>query len=608
MRIFIHCQRTVPWPAGISGFLEFKDALVTNRKCGTCRFYEAGTQQTHGWCRNPAYPRRDDVALLRLDELGCRSGWGKDFWEARRAEHSSTGVSVQPSAEAAHLVPVPIGTGIAAHNPRALPVMTMPVATATPSAPATRQRDAQELPTTANPLANAPKDGTMKTSLPLSGHPELNDQGVPIRSQKRTSVAEAHRRALERREQERRNKEARDQARAKDVTARGTATPEPLLTVHPPGPLPTPPAPDRGLFNFNETTQPQMRGQASVAPNNGGAASQPAEIATSPTHGLSIEQQESLAPTMPRNPQGVTSFPRTTPTREPEDMIISAVEAVQQEISTPRQRPSGTIPTQVEQRPSLRRFGGITERPGNAERTGSQHPGVPAQENAPPVTPPSPARYWDQPGTGKGFDPIRQERVASEHRPQGREESRPVQVGRQAVGQGGKPVPHRTIRPLGAPAISETMPGETREVSSPLVQPAPVTEARLPISAPPPVEPISRQIDEALLRQLEADWLAQQLEAHAGQRCGTCRFFQAAETGRGACNCSFAPVYRRQTNAEGLGCLSALGTWWSAPDEGWLERTERRPRRATPLLDTLLRERDAVEPLHAAPERRRGTR
>ncbi|MGN6696578.1 MAG: hypothetical protein ACTHMR_00340, partial [Thermomicrobiales bacterium] len=56
---------------------------MTNRQCGTCRFFEAGMQQTHGRCRNPANPRRDDVALLRSTELGCRSGWGKDCWHPR---------------------------------------------------------------------------------------------------------------------------------------------------------------------------------------------------------------------------------------------------------------------------------------------------------------------------------------------------------------------------------------------------------------------------------------------------------------------------------------------------------------------------------------------
>jgi hypothetical protein len=48
------------------------------------------------------------------------------------------------------------------------------------------------------------KDGGVKRDTPLENHPELNEQGIPYRnSAKRSSVAEAHRRALERREKER---------------------------------------------------------------------------------------------------------------------------------------------------------------------------------------------------------------------------------------------------------------------------------------------------------------------------------------------------------------------------------------------------------------------
>lgn len=581
---------------------------MTNRKCGTCRFYEAGTQQTHGWCRNPAYPRRDDVALLRLDELGCRSGWGKDFWEARGAATGTADVPAQPSAEAAQIVPVPIGTGIAAHTSLALLTMTpTPAAMGALSTPAAHQRGTQEPLTTANPLANAPKDGTMKTDLPLSGHAELDDQGVPIRTTRRSSVAEAHRRALARREQERDSKAARDRALTKELTLRPMPAPE-QPTVKSAELSPTPPAEGRGFFGFNGATQSPARMQTGIAPQDAEALRQRAEAATPPPGGMTIAQQESVPPAMPRKPQGDTTFPAATPAREPEDVIISTVETVQQETSVPRPGPSGTIPTQAE-RPPLRRFTGATERPAGEERAEPQRPVAPVQESAPPVTPPSPARYWDQPGTGKGFDPLRQERAPIDRRPQAREERRPVPVGRQAAVQEGKPVPHRTIRQLGAPVVSDPPPSEQREVAPPLARPAPTAEVQSSVSAPPPPsEPAPRQIDEALLRQLEADWQAGQLDAHTGQRCGTCRFFQASGTEHGICNCPFAPVYRRQTRAESLDCLSALGIWWSAPDEGWLERTERRPRRATPLLDALLREREAVEPLRAAPERRRGTR
>jgi hypothetical protein len=124
------------------------------------------------------------------------------------------------------------------------------------------------------------------------------------------------------------------------------------------------------------------------------------------------------------------------------------------------------------------------------------------------------------------------------------------------------------------------------------------------------VEAPLRHIDESLLRQLEVDWRTQALAAHAGQRCGTCRYFQAVDSGeRGTCNCAFAGSYRRNVDAQELDCLGALGTWWAATDEGWLQRAEnRRPRRATPLLDALLREYEATEAAEQSQERRRSAR
>jgi len=95
-----------------------------------------------------------------------------------------------------------------------------------------------------------------------------------------------------------------------------------------------------------------------------------------------------------------------------------------------------------------------------------------------------------------------------------------------------------------------------------------------------------------------------------GQRCGTSRYYQAGDGGeRGTCNCAFAGTYRRDVEAQDLGCLSALGTWWAATDDGWLQRVDhRRPRRATPLLDALIREYEASEVELEPQERRRSAR
>lgn len=187
----------------------------------------------------------------------------------------------------------------------------------------------------------------------------------------------------------------------------------------------------------------------------------------------------------------------------------------------------------------------------------------------------------------------------------------------------------RPVSPVGrqrpeTPAISRTTPGRRirtlDEVKNglPLVEPpapSPLDDSQptraqmsAPIApqpiAPPAPEVAPRQIDEALLRQLETNWRTQALAAHTGQRCGNCRFFRPTEGGRGSCGCSFSNAYGRPVEPQGLDCLDGLGTWWSAADDGWLERTERRPRRATPLLDALLREREE-ELARSMPERRR---
>ncbi|HEX5503348.1 MAG TPA: hypothetical protein VFW96_12055, partial [Thermomicrobiales bacterium] len=165
---------------------------MTNRLCGTCRFFETSTVQTHGWCRNPAYPRRDELALLRGNELGCREGWGKDFWE----ERSGPGVPVAVAPPAPVAAPPTVATAAPGLTPL-LRAETPPMPAAPVAASAYRAG--------AEAADEGPGGGqdVLVGFDPLSHHPELGENGVPLPRARRSTVAEAHRRALERRKAER---------------------------------------------------------------------------------------------------------------------------------------------------------------------------------------------------------------------------------------------------------------------------------------------------------------------------------------------------------------------------------------------------------------------
>ncbi len=130
----------------------------------------------------------------------------------------------------------------------------------------------------------------------------------------------------------------------------------------------------------------------------------------------------------------------------------------------------------------------------------------------------------------------------------------------------------RTIRPL---QPLSTFSAETTENV--------VSVTRPPRAVAPPeprvVEPIRptlppRQVDGELLKQIRESWRERALADHAGQRCGTCRFFQSAEGAeRGTCGCTFATnSYRQALSRTDLGCLDSLGGWWAATDDGWRQK------------------------------------
>lgn len=55
---------------------------MTRRECGTCRFFELSEIGESGWCRNQRCRDIVGIALVRRQELACRIGWDKDYYEA----------------------------------------------------------------------------------------------------------------------------------------------------------------------------------------------------------------------------------------------------------------------------------------------------------------------------------------------------------------------------------------------------------------------------------------------------------------------------------------------------------------------------------------------
>ena len=62
---------------------------MSQRRCGTCRYFEEGTLAGSGWCRHPQRRDLQHMVLVRKSELACRAGWDQDLWEpkASQADH-----------------------------------------------------------------------------------------------------------------------------------------------------------------------------------------------------------------------------------------------------------------------------------------------------------------------------------------------------------------------------------------------------------------------------------------------------------------------------------------------------------------------------------------
>lgn len=567
---------------------------VTSRKCcGSCRFFEVGTVQGHGLCRNPDYQGRDDAVLLRAEELACRSGWQKDFWQASE-DDQALNHALSQAALPAEQGSLPIGHGISSLTgseaterfPKVTVPATRPASTAFPTA---RRRAGQ--PGTSGTLApsgqpRSAQEPAGALGASLQGHPELSENGEVIRRPNRTMVAEAHRKALERREAE----------RVLAVSRRQEQHEAALATIFP--------------------------------------VAKPASI-TGATASTSGAGESPRIPEAPRTSQAIPSLPTASSgafglsgaplPAEPSATATPALprEAVDRPLSVGHQAhiaASADRPGRIPDAQALPVASLGNELTTTATLPARRDPAPLPQAAAEPARATTPARYWDEPGVNGRFLRMRQEAPETTvPRPDPRQAAT-VQTPVQAVGRPRAeelPLPTeqpagRTIRPLrsrGSSDLSEsdTVPTPTQ---SPTRIPRPasaVTEVRAPEPQVPAMPP--RQIDPQLVRQLQQDWREQALAAHSGQRCGTCRFFLVTgQSERGSCGCPLADCNRQAMGRQDLGCLTTFGTWWAADDAGWLQKADFGARQQTPLVDDLLREYGIPDAPQVAEERQRSAR
>ncbi len=579
---------------------------VTSRKCcGSCRFFEASTVQSHGWCRNQHYEGRDDAVLLRAEELGCRSGWQKDHWQARVGAAADLTISVAgTSVDQAAVLPIGQGFSTLLSPDTEGAIVKTPLAAtkpATPSFPAGRRRPSQQ-PGLASAAAPASTLDSSSVSN-LEGHPELGANGEMIRRPSRSVVAEAHRKALQRRESERDTATVRRQEQLEAAVS----------TMYQQG---------NGSDDIAKE-QPQAAAAESSRP----LQSVRPTIPVAPAAPLPAAREEYVAPLRATLEPPSPTLPPATPNEGLDrsiapDRPIAADRTMMPAVRAPLYADLGSKPMREEPalRPAVSPPADDVEAPlaRTPRRISTPLPVAPVTTPVEAAAPPADVRYWDQPGANGRFARMRQEltepvlprtNVPNVHSAEtlpgvptvGRLNAEPSPLPLEAPGG-------RTIRPL---QPLSTFSAETTENV--------VSVTRPPRAVAPPepriIEPIKptlppRQVDGELLKQIRESWRERALAEHAGQRCGTCRFFQSAEGAeRGTCGCTFATnSYRQALSRTDLGCLDSLGGWWAATDDGWLQKTDIGSRQQTPLLDQLLAEMGGAEAISAINERRRGTR
>jgi hypothetical protein len=541
--------------------------------------------QGHGWCRNSDYEGRDDTVLLRASELACRGGWERDHWQAGGNGALVEMVAATASGgESSGTLPIGQGIGSLAATDAGVQAAKAALVAARPGPsafPAGRRRAPQAASAGVMTSVTVPRQGQEAVGVgasSLQNHPELGPSGEMIRRPSRSMVAEAHRKALERRESERetvdkRRKDQQDAALASlyssskpsggaDATPAVTRPPEVLTTPIIQSSVPT------GSSSASNSLSQMTTPQAPVIP-----AVQREPEDRQVIHERPISPVET--PAIPVRPDLTAGLPAPT--------SLGASLGV-----APATRLSARLPVSAEQTPRESAVGGST------------------------------APYWDDPSAvnsrySRMMRPEPTEPPQSRPMPPPASAETVLNVGRPRVEQ---PLPvepppptGRTIRPLNPRGgnLSDEPEGTPTQTAPRLQRPAAAAEPRVTEPAMPVLPP--RQIDEQLLQQMQQDWRERTRAAYAGQRCGTCRYFQAHDgANQGSCACQFAVSFRQAQGRQDLGCVNSFGTWWAANDDGWLQKADLGQRQPTPLVDQLLKEWGIPDAPPAATERRREAR
>jgi hypothetical protein len=534
--------------------------------------------QSHGWCRNPDYEGRDDTVLLRASELACRGGWNLDSWQEGTNGALMELVAANGSGgETSGALPIGQGIGSLAATDAGVNAAKAALVAARPGGsvfPPGRRRAPQPAAAggmTAIVASRGGQDAVSVIAPSLQNHPELGPSGEVIRRPSRSDVAEAHRKALERRENEREEVERR--RREQQAAA--------LESLY---------ASSKPTNGSDAVTTPPRAPEARPTP--------PLQT-TSPTGSGSIGNSLSQL-TMPR----AASIPAASP--ESEDRQVMPERPMQ---------PVETLGMGVRQDSSM--LPPATPLGSNLAPTPATRlpePVVPSVRDLPTET--SQARYWDDPQGGTR--PSRMVRPEPTEAPPVRHA--PLPVAAQAVANVGRPRVEELLPVEPAPTgrtirtMAQRDAGLAADPERVPTQPAPRLSRPVAAAEQRPTEPATpvlppRQIDEQLLQRLQQDWRERTMAAYAGQRCGTCRYFQAqADASQGSCACQFAVSYRQAQGRQDLGCINAFGTWWVANDDGWLQKADLGQRQPTPMVDQLLKEWGIPDAPPAATERRREAR
>src|SRR5438105_14306632 len=75
-----------------------------DRKCATCRYYEASPLWRKGWCRNPLLYDPQTNHLVEAESLACSRTF-IDYWEARLTGQAGLAAGVEPGKAAVRRAP-----------------------------------------------------------------------------------------------------------------------------------------------------------------------------------------------------------------------------------------------------------------------------------------------------------------------------------------------------------------------------------------------------------------------------------------------------------------------------------------------------------------------